>query len=96
MGDWNYPKFVLHLLAPIALFLMAALAFPDFDKDESYDLRKYFLENRGWFFTFSAASLTLTMFNVYIFRIEDRLSSLDIAFRIFGIVQWPVPRFFLI
>ncbi len=47
---WNLGGFVLTLLVPIELFLLAALVLPPRDEGETIDLGAWFFQNRMWFY----------------------------------------------
>jgi len=51
---WTYPTFVIMLLPPIALYMVADLAFPDFEEGKKYIMRDYFYAQRRWFFGLAA------------------------------------------
>jgi hypothetical protein len=57
----NFFYFLFVLLSPVCLFLAAAFVLPEGDGDEAkaIDLRAYYYENRGAFFTMLAASPAL-------------------------------------
>lgn len=47
---WTFQAFAVTLTQPILLFFLSALALPDFDRDESLDLRANYAAQRRWFF----------------------------------------------
>jgi hypothetical protein len=53
----NFFAFLLFLLTPILLYLIAVLALPELDQDDSGEvsLREHYYEARPWFFGLSAA-----------------------------------------
>ena len=57
--QWNFFYFLFVLLSPVSLYLASAFALPDIEPGESYDLREYYYDNRGWFFGTVAAGPAL-------------------------------------
>lgn len=57
--DWNFFSFLLLLLAPVLLYVAAALLTPKVDSDDRVDLRQYFYENHSAFFGVTAAFTAL-------------------------------------
>ena len=51
---WNFFYFLFVLLSPVSLYLAAAFALPEIAPEESYDLREYYYDSRGWFFAMVA------------------------------------------
>lgn len=47
---WTYPLFLLQLLPSIFLYMTSELAFPALSEGKNYDLKKYYFDNRKWFF----------------------------------------------
>lgn len=64
----NFFSFLIFLLAPILLYLMAVLVFPDFDDDLAVvSMRDHFYDVRPWFFGLGAgAVLANTVRNVVV------------------------------
>ena len=57
--NWDFFSFLLILLAPVLLFVAAALLIPKVAADTSLDLRTYFYENHSAFFGVNAAFTAL-------------------------------------
>lgn len=57
--EWNFFTFLFLLLAPVLLYIAAALLMPKVDADTQIDLRQYFFENRAAFFSINAAFTAL-------------------------------------
>ena len=57
--DWNFFVFLLILLAPVLLYLAAALLIPKVDPGASIDSSEYFYESRPAFFAVTAAFTVL-------------------------------------
>jgi hypothetical protein len=53
LPEWSFFEFLFVTLYAIALFLLAALLYP-WDIPLDFDFRRYFLENRAWFFGLQA------------------------------------------
>jgi hypothetical protein len=53
--DWTFAAFAMVLLQTVTMYMLAALIFPDFGRDE-VDLRASYFEHRGWFFGFAVAN----------------------------------------
>lgn len=49
--EWNFLAFLIVLLQPIVLYLLAALILPDFTPESRMDLKAVYYENAGWFFS---------------------------------------------
>lgn len=58
---WTFPLFALVLLQPILLFFLSALALPDFDKNDSMDLRSNYFAQTRWFFGMLLAMLLISL-----------------------------------
>lgn len=58
--SWNFLQFSMVLLQPIVLFLLAVVVFPGPSNPES-DLRKYFHEQRRWFFGLLAMLVVISV-----------------------------------
>ena len=50
VDHWTFQAFAITLLQPILLFFLSALALPDFDRDETLDLRANYFAQTRWFF----------------------------------------------
>lgn len=54
----NFFSFLIFLLAPILLYLLSALVFPDFDDDlATVSMRDHYYDVRPWFFGIGAAAV---------------------------------------
>jgi hypothetical protein len=49
-AEWTFPGFLSVLLLPILLYLLSALALPDFGDTVADDLRQHYYANSRWFF----------------------------------------------
>jgi hypothetical protein len=56
---WNFFSFLLLLLAPVLLYVAAALLVPKMNGESPIDLREYFYDNRAAFFSVNAAFTAL-------------------------------------
>lgn len=50
-SEWNFLAFLIVLLQPIVLYLLAALVLPDFTSASQIDLKANYYENARWFFS---------------------------------------------
>ena len=50
-SEWTFPGFLAVLLLPILLYLLSALALPDFGDAVADDLRQHYYANSRWFFS---------------------------------------------
>jgi hypothetical protein len=82
--EWNYPKLLLHILAPVMLFIMADLAFPDFEVGRKYDLKDYFYKNRRWFFGAAILYFIFDTLSVSTVLYPGQWFTLDNGFRVLG------------
>jgi len=58
----NFFSFLLFLLAPILLYLMAVLVFPDFDDDVAHvSMYDHYYSVRPWFFAVGAAAVVANL-----------------------------------
>lgn len=57
--NWNFFSFLVLLLAPVLLYVAAALLIPKVDDDSRIDLQEYFVENQTAFFSADAAFTVL-------------------------------------
>ena len=57
--NWNFFSFLLILLAPVLLYIGAALLIPKVEPGASVDLREYFYENHSAFFGVTAGFTAL-------------------------------------
>jgi cell division protein FtsW (lipid II flippase) len=57
--EWNFFTFLMLLLAPVLLYVAAAVLIPKVDGETPFNLREYFYENRAAFFSVSAAFTVL-------------------------------------
>lgn len=55
LQHWNFFSFLMLLLAPVFLYVAAAILIPKLDDDTAIDLREYFYENQAAFFGIDAA-----------------------------------------
>jgi hypothetical protein len=62
---WTFLNFSLTLMQPILLFFLSALALPDFDREESLDLKKNYFAHRRWFFGMIVALLLFSLARAY-------------------------------
>jgi len=77
--EWNYARFIVIMLEPLALFLTTSIAIPRNFDDDQVDMRAYFYEIRYWFFlSFVFLQCLSILDGPVIFRSE----SLWIGFRI--------------
>ena len=60
-GRWAVGRFLPVLISLLLLFLLAASALPDEVPDEGIDLRAYYLENRGYFWSLFALFVLSTL-----------------------------------
>ena len=61
VATWTFQAFAVTLMQPILLFFLSALALPDFDRDESLDLRANYFAQTYWFFGILLALVFVSM-----------------------------------
>jgi hypothetical protein len=82
---WTFVAFNLTLMQPILLFFLSALVMPDFDRDETIDLRANYFSQVRWFFGIIVALLVVSLLRTYV--IAGQLPApADLAFHIAFIV----------
>ena len=48
--EWDLASFFLLLLHPIVLYVLSIMAFPNISLGDEVDLKRYYYDNRAWFF----------------------------------------------
>src|SRR5579863_9025678 len=76
---WSFVDFVLLLLVPVGLFLLAALVLPESGQAEKIDLGEWFFRNRAWFFGIMFFLPTLSIIEELV-RSGHMASMLNFAF----------------
>jgi hypothetical protein len=84
--EWTFGAFMLVLIQPVLLFFLAALIWPDFDRDEALDLKRNYFAQARWFFGFLIAIVVFSLIRNWVFM--GRLQHpLDLAFHLLLIVS---------
>lgn len=50
VGNWSFLAFAVVLMQTVLLYMLAALVFPDIDKERTTDLRAHYYDHARWFF----------------------------------------------
>jgi len=58
---WSFAAFLIMLLQPVALFMMASLITPRFSGDAPHDLEQLYWREHRWFFAFILAALAASL-----------------------------------
>ena len=58
---WSFAAFLIVLLQPVALFMMASLITPRFSGDAPHDLEQLYWREHRWFFAFILAALAASL-----------------------------------
>jgi hypothetical protein len=61
LHTWSFVAFLLVLLQPIVLYLLAALALPQAQPDAIVDLREHYYAHSRWFFTLTLVLLVVSV-----------------------------------
>ena len=61
IATWTFQVYALNLLQPVLLYFVGALVIPDFDRDDSFDLRENYFSNASWFFSIFGALLVVSL-----------------------------------
>src|SRR5262245_47770365 len=59
--DWTFLQFAVVLMQTIAIYMLSALALPDFVAEGRIDLRKSYFEHARWFFGIVVATLAISL-----------------------------------
>jgi hypothetical protein len=59
--NWSFAAFLIVLLQPVALFMMASLITPRFAGDAPHDLEQLYWREYRWFFAFVLAALVASL-----------------------------------
>jgi hypothetical protein len=61
MTHWTFAQFLIVLMQPVAVYMMAAFITPDFSGDGPIDLRAAYFREARWFFGALAATLIVSL-----------------------------------
>ncbi|MBB4636765.1 hypothetical protein [Longimicrobium terrae] len=84
----NYFAFLLFLLNPVLLYLMAVLVLPDFDTQGELSLRDHYHENRVWFYGMLTIIPALSIFRNVLIQHDDLITPerpYEIIFMLLGL-----------
>lgn len=90
--EWHFNAFVVALLTPVDLFLLSSIVLPQVQTMPLIDMRKWYYENRQWFFGLGACLPLLSYLEEFLFRgrlsvnLNDAGLMLGLAFFIGGLI----------
>ncbi len=79
--EWTFLSFLLFLLIPALVYLQGALIVPDFEPDDSLDMRRTYFDNRVWYFGIGVLLVLVTFLREYVVTGEIEMDS-DPVFRL--------------
>lgn len=82
---WTYARYILFLLAPVALYLLSDLMFPVFNEDKPQSLKAYYYSHRGWIFGLAIAYFILDGISSSTVLPDKSWLAEDNLFRLFGV-----------
>lgn len=81
MQDWNFFSFLIVLLHPLALFLLASLVLPgreEFVGHDEVDVKSHYFKQRQWFFAAILLTIVASLVRPLVFKLPLSLN-LDVA-----------------
>jgi hypothetical protein len=61
MGHWTFAQYLVVLMQPVAVYMMAAFITPDFPDGETIDLRAAYFREARWYFGALVATLLVSL-----------------------------------